>query len=94
MASSSKKSWLPWAIVGGALLVILGLGLAAGNMLTTYDDSIGFAEEADRIAVVLELEPGMWVGDGRSSVILGCGMCGMLSLASKRTGIRRPEPTL
>ena len=66
MASSSKKSWLPWAIVGGALAVILGLGLAAGNMLQTYDDSIGFAEEADRIAEVLELEPGMWVGDVRA----------------------------
>ena len=35
-------------------------------MLQTYDDSIGFAEEADRIAEVLELEPGMWVGDVRA----------------------------
>ena len=66
MASRSKKSWLPWAIVGGALVVILGLGVAAGNMLKTYDDSIGFAEEADRIAGVLQLEPGMSVGDVRA----------------------------
>ena len=66
MASSSKKSWLPWAIVGGALVGILGLGLAAGNMLKTYDASIGFAEEADRIAEVLELELGMSVGDVRA----------------------------
>lgn len=66
MASSMKKSWLPWAIVGGALVGILGLGLAAGNMLQTYDESIGFAEEAWRIAEILEIEPGMSVGDVRA----------------------------
>lgn len=66
MASSSKKSWLPWAIVGVALVVILGLGVAAGNMLQTYDESIGFDEEADRIAEILELELGMSVGDVRA----------------------------
>jgi len=66
MASSTKKSWLPWAIVGGALVGILGLGVAAGNMLQTYDESIGFDEEADRIAEVLEIEPGMSVGDVRA----------------------------
>ena len=66
MASSAKKSWLPWPIVGGALVGILGLGLAAGNVLQTYDESIGFDEEADRIAEILELEPGMSVGDVRA----------------------------
>lgn len=66
MASSMKKSWLPWAIVGGALVGILGLGLAAGNMLQTYDESIGFAEEAWHIAEILEIEPGMSVGDVRA----------------------------
>ena len=66
MASSNKKSWLPWAIVGGALVAILLLGLAAGTMLQTYDDTIYFGEEADRIAEVLHLRPGMDVGDVRA----------------------------
>ena len=66
MASSSKKSWHPWAIVGGALAGILGLGVAAGNMLQTYDESIGFHEEAGRIAEILELGLGMSVGDVRA----------------------------
>lgn len=64
--ASSKKTWLPWAIVGGALLIILVLGLAAGNMLQTYDESIGFDEEAERIADILHLKPGMDVGDVRA----------------------------
>lgn len=63
---ASKKNWIPWGIVGGALLVILGLGLAAGNMLQTYDESIGFEDEAERIAEVLQLEPGMSAGDVRA----------------------------
>lgn len=66
MASSSEKNWVPWAIVGGALVGILGLGLVAGNMLQTYDDSIGFDREADHIAEVLQLRPGMDVGDIRA----------------------------
>ena len=64
--ASSKKSWVPWAIVGGALVGILGLGLAAGNMLQTYDDTIGFEDEAERIAEILQLQPGMDVGDVRA----------------------------
>ena len=63
MASSSKKSW---GIVGGALVLILGLGYAAGNLLQNYDDSIGFDEEAARIAEILHLEPGMSAGDVRA----------------------------
>ena len=35
-------------------------------MLESYDESIGFAGEADRIAEILELEPGMSVGDVRA----------------------------
>lgn len=64
--ASSKKAWLPWATVGGALFAILLLGLAAGNMLQGYDESIGFDNEADRIAEILQLEPGMSVGDVRA----------------------------
>ena len=52
MASSDKKSWLRWAVVGGALAAILGLGFAAGNLLQNYDESIGFDEEANRIAEI------------------------------------------
>ena len=66
MVSSRNKTWFPWAIVCGALSVIAVFGLAAGSMLASYDDSIGFADEADRIADVLEIEPGMSVGDVRA----------------------------
>lgn len=66
MASSSKKSWLPWAMVGGALAAILALGYAAGNLLQNYDDTIGFDEEAARIAEILHLAPGMSAGDVRA----------------------------
>lgn len=66
MASSDNKSWLRWAVVGGALAAILGLGFAAGNLLQNYDESIGFDEEAHRIAEILQLEPGMSVGDVRA----------------------------
>lgn len=63
---SSNKPWFPWAMVSGALLMILGLGLVAGSMLQSYDEGIGFAEEAERIAEILELKPGMSVGDVRA----------------------------
>lgn len=66
MTLTIKRSWLPWASVGVALLVILALGIAAGSMLQNYDESIGFDEEAGRIAEVLQLEPGMSAGDIRA----------------------------
>jgi SAM-dependent methyltransferase len=66
MARRLESNWVPWAMVGVALVVILALGLAAGSMLQNYDESIGFDEEAGRIAEILELEPGMSVGDVRA----------------------------
>ena len=52
--------------VAVAFLVIMGTGLAAGWLLLRYDESLGFAEEADRIAEVLHLRPGLTVADVRS----------------------------
>ncbi len=66
MASRDTKSLLPWAIVGSAIIVILALGYSAGSMLETYNNDIGFAEEADRIAEILEVRTGIWVGDVRA----------------------------
>ena len=52
--------------MGGALLTVALLGVAAGAMLETYDDNIGFAEEADRIAEILDVGPSISVGDVRA----------------------------
>ncbi len=57
--------------MGSAIIVILALGYAAGSMLETYNNDIGFAEEADRIAEILEVQPGISVGDVRT----GTGRC-------------------
>jgi len=35
-------------------------------LLETYDENIGFAGEADRIAEILQIRPGMFVGDVRA----------------------------
>jgi ubiquinone/menaquinone biosynthesis C-methylase UbiE len=64
--TAGKTPWIPWALVLGALSLVLGLGLGAGSMLETYDENIGFADEADRIAEVLGVRPGMSVGDVRA----------------------------
>ena len=66
MASRDTKSLLSWAIVGSAIIVILALGYSAGSMLETYNNDIGFAGEADRIAEILEVRPGISVGDVRA----------------------------
>jgi predicted methyltransferase len=55
-----------WTLVAGALVVVLCVGLLAGWMLQGYDENIGFKLEAARIAEVLELRPGMYVGDIRA----------------------------
>ena len=62
----ASTSWRRWALVGSSLVAILALGLLAGSMLETYDENIGFAGEADRIAEVLQIRPGMSVGDVRA----------------------------
>ena len=52
--------------VAAAFLVILGTGLAGGWLLLQYDQGLGFDEEADRIAEVLRLRPGLIVADVRA----------------------------
>jgi ubiE/COQ5 methyltransferase family len=63
---SGDRKLSPWVIVGAAVCLTFLLGLAAGSMLETYDANIGFAAEADRIAEVLGVRPGMSVGDVRA----------------------------
>jgi ubiquinone/menaquinone biosynthesis C-methylase UbiE len=64
--AAGQRRWVPWAFVLGAFSLTLVLGLAAGSMLENYDENIGFANEADRIAEVLQIQPGMSVGDVRA----------------------------
>jgi precorrin-6B methylase 2 len=52
--------------VAAAFVVILGAGLGAGWLLLQYDEGLGFREEADRIAEVLQLRPGLIVADVRA----------------------------
>jgi SAM-dependent methyltransferase len=52
--------------VAGALALVFSTGLGAGLLLERYDAGIGFSQEADRIAEVLELAPGKSVGDIRA----------------------------
>lgn len=52
--------------VAAAFVVILGAGMGAGRLLLQYEQSLGFREEADRIAEALQLRPGMIVADVRA----------------------------
>lgn len=55
-----------WTLVGGALAIILCVGLIAGWMLQGYDENLGFKLEAARIAEELEIRPGKNFGDIRA----------------------------
>lgn len=57
-----------WLLAVSALVGIVLAGLVAGRMLERYDDSIGFTQEAERIAAAMSLRPGMNVGDIRAGV--------------------------
>ena len=57
-----------WLITLTALVGVVLAGLMTGRMLEQYDDNIGFAQEADQIATVLNLHPGMNVGDIRAGL--------------------------
>jgi len=54
------------ALVAVGVLAIFGAGLLSGWLLLRYDEDRGFLAEAERIASVLRLEPGLNVGDIRA----------------------------
>jgi len=65
-ANVSKWSRSDWKWVVLALLAIAGVALIAAWALQQYDETRGFQREADRIAELLEIGPGMVVGDVRA----------------------------
>ena len=54
------------ALVASVVLLIFGAGLLSGWLLERFDKDRGFGAEAERIASVLHLEPGINVGDIRA----------------------------
>lgn len=56
--------WALWVVI--ALVGILAAGLLSGYLLQEFDENVGFQREADRIADVLDLRPGMNVADVRA----------------------------
>lgn len=62
MGNTGKRA--VWIV--GAIAVTVASGLAGGVFLERYDEERGFQREADLIAQVLELRPGMEVGDVRA----------------------------
>ena len=48
------------------MVAILCTGLLTGWLLQRYDETLGFSREADRIAEVLGVKPGMVIGDVRA----------------------------
>jgi predicted methyltransferase len=54
------------AVVAAVVLAIFAAGLLAGNWLKRYDEDRGFVAEAEHIAQVLRLHPGVNVGDIRA----------------------------
>jgi ubiquinone/menaquinone biosynthesis C-methylase UbiE len=55
-------------LMTGALALVCTTGLGAGWLLQRYDRNQGFRREADRIAEVLALRPGMTAGDIRAGL--------------------------
>ncbi len=62
----SGTRWTTWTIAGLAVVGISMSGLAAGWLLSHYNSNLGFDAEASRIADVLQVKPGMNVGDIRA----------------------------
>ena len=54
------------ALVATVVLGIFAAGLLSGWVLQRYDEDRGFLDEAERIATVLHLQPGINVGDIRA----------------------------
>jgi hypothetical protein len=55
-------------LVAAAFALVFGSGLGAGWLLERFDAETGFQREADRIAEILHLRPGMMVGDIRAGL--------------------------
>lgn len=66
MTAPSPGSLRTGGLVAAAVGVIFGTGLLAGWRLERYDADRGFQAEAERIAAVLRLGPGINVGDIRA----------------------------
>lgn len=62
MKTTGKRA----AWIAGAVAVTLSAGVGGGVFLERYDEERGFQLEADLIAQVLDLKPGMEVGDVRA----------------------------
>ena len=60
------ERWGKGVLVSVVVLAIFGAGLLSGWLLLRYDQDRGFLAEAERIASVLRLEPGVNVGDIRA----------------------------
>jgi ubiquinone/menaquinone biosynthesis C-methylase UbiE len=58
--------WTTWTVAVLAVAAISISGLAAGWLLSAYNQTLGFDTEAARIAEVLRVGPGMNVGDIRA----------------------------
>ena len=63
---SKRITWRITALITAAIGAILATGLFAGRFLESYDATIWFELEAERIATVLDVAPGDAVGDIRA----------------------------
>jgi predicted methyltransferase len=63
---SSHITWRTTLLVTAAIGITLATGLLAGRFLESYDQNIWFELEANRIASVLDVRPGITVADVRA----------------------------
>lgn len=63
---TSRFTWRTTLLITAAIGLTLATGLIAGQFLQSYDQSVWFELEANRIAEVLQVRPGGTVGDVRA----------------------------
>lgn len=61
-----QGKWRTTLLVTSSVAIIFATGVGAGRLLEMYDANIGFQREASRIAEVLDVQPGMEIGDVRA----------------------------